>query len=95
MKLEILKATLSNRDEENRIYTFEGDVHVGKTGAVSVDNGNIYNAQGESIGTFSDYSDGNQLCINYQTKENRSAILEKVETFIGESKTWAAENMHN
>lgn len=91
MKIESLKATLSNRDDESRAHTIEGTVNV-KNGKANVENGYVYGDNGEHAASISEYENG-QLNITYNVKSGRAAILSEVETFVEAAKIKALETL--
>lgn len=94
VKIESLKATVSNRGDVNSTYTFDGTVNVKNDGAANVESGNIYSTDGAWLGSFSEYDNG-QLNITYETKEGRAAILAEMETFVEAAKAFAVANLKN
>lgn len=91
MKIESLKATLSNRDDETRAHTIEGTVNV-RNGNANVENGNVYGDNGEHAASLSEYENG-QLNITYSVKSGRAAILSEVEDFVEAAKIKALETL--
>lgn len=92
VKIESLKATVSNRGDENSTYTYEGTVSVKNDGTAIVESGSVYDAEGTWLGSFSEYDNG-QLNITYEAKEERAAILAGIEAFVPAAKAYAVENL--
>lgn len=94
VKIESMKAVVSNRGDVNSTYTFEGIVNVKVDSNANVESGSVFGNDGAWLGSFSE-SDGGQLNITYETKEDRAAILAEIETFVETAKAFAVANLKN
>lgn len=92
VKMESMKAVVSNRSDIDSTYTFEGVVNVKVGSSANVESGSIFGNDGAYLGSFSE-SEGGQLNITYDTKEDRSAILAGIEAFVPAAKAYAIENL--
>lgn len=90
VKVESKKVAVSNRGDANSTYIFEGVVNV-KDGNTNVESGNIFGSDGTWLGGFYE-SEGGQLNITYETKDDRAAILAEMETFVEAAKACAIAN---